>query len=321
MNNTRGFITVATGNYYCMLAQNLAMSYRLFSKTEYPLYVLTDQKGEKRLKKYFDGVIVMKEPTYTFLDKIAVYQNSPFEETIFLDADMDIVRDISFLFDEFTRNGAEVSCIGSLREITDDDRPIHFGDAAIKRFHLTHYLAFNGGVYYYKKSQKADAFFQYIHDELIPNYRLYELKEFRSGQMADEPLIGLAMVVLDIKPMSSKHDIMKLVQDINTVTWDMKAGSCRLIWYGREVSPAMLHYGTHNTLTKKYVYYNAIVKCRYRHIRFLTPLFVIADETVLLFRHLGRKNDRKAFYRWFSSHFTKEHWSYRINQIKSLFKK
>ena len=95
MDTKKGFVTVATGSYYCWLAQNLAMSYRLWSKGAYPLAVMTDKKGAKKLKKYFDRVIVMDDPTYTFLDKISVYENSPYEETIFLDADMDIVRDIS----------------------------------------------------------------------------------------------------------------------------------------------------------------------------------------------------------------------------------
>ena len=109
MEKTRGFITVATGKYYCGLAQNLAMSYRLFSDTRYPLVVMTDKDGEKRLKKYFDDVIVLDEPHYTFMDKMTVYQHSPFDRTIFLDADMNIIYDISYLFDDFEKNGSPVS--------------------------------------------------------------------------------------------------------------------------------------------------------------------------------------------------------------------
>ena len=95
----RGFVTIATGKYYCWLAENLIMSYRLFSDTKYPMYVITDKEGEKRLKKLFDGVIVVDDATYGWVDKILVYKNTVFEETIFLDADMHITKDISFLFD------------------------------------------------------------------------------------------------------------------------------------------------------------------------------------------------------------------------------
>lgn len=309
MGRTRGFITVATGDYYCGLAKSLAMSYRLFSKTEYPLYVLTDRQGEKLLKKYFDGVIVMEEPTYTFLDKLSVYEKSPFDETLFIDADMHILRDISFLFDAFKENDSPVDCIGSLIEITDTVRPIHFGDAAIEAFGLTHYMAFNGGVYYYQKCQKTDEFFRFIYDDLIPNYHRYQMKVFRAGQMADEPLIGLAMVVYKFTPFHSDVDIMKLVQDMKTLSWDMEKQVCSMIWYQKKVSPILLHYGTHNTRHKKYVYYKSRVWSRYHKAPVLFPFYLIGAEVRLGLLHLSRAEDRKQLSQWIGAHFTKKYWS------------
>jgi hypothetical protein len=145
MEQKKGFITVATGDWYCYLAKNLAMSYRLFSGNRYPIYVITDKAGEKKVKEYFDGVIVLEKPNYNFLDKILVYQNSPFDETVFLDADMNIVKDIDFIFDLFEKNQSDVSCYGSLVDITDEVRPNHFGDAAIREFSLQQFIRFGGG--------------------------------------------------------------------------------------------------------------------------------------------------------------------------------
>lgn len=321
MDNKRGFVTVATGKYYCRLAQNLAMSYRLFTNQEYPLCAITDKDGEKRLKKYYDRVVVLEEPSYSFLDKIMVYENTPYEETVFIDADMDATDDFSFLFDAFHENGSDISCIASFRDITDTNRPEHFGNAAIEHFKLDRYLAFNGGIYYFKKSKKSDDFFKLINDDLIPNYERYEMKEFRKGQKADEPLIGLAMVVTDMKPLSVNRDVMKLIQDMATVKWDMKNKKTSLIWYGKQVSPILLHYGTHNTRHKKYVYYNAIVRCKYHHISAMLPVYLLYSEARLGLLHLSRKEDRKALKAWFLDHFTKKHLDYRMSQIKSLFKR
>lgn len=320
----RGFITVATGDYYCRLAENLIISYRLFSDTTYPLYVMTDQKGEKRLKKYFDGVIVMENPTYTFLDKIAVYENSPFDETIFLDADMNIIKDISFLFDMFEENGCEVSCMGSVREITPETRPIHYGEAAVEAFHLTKYLAFGGGMYYYQRCQKTDELIRMIYDELIPHYHDYQMKVFRPGQMADEPLMGLAMLLKGMTPVDdTERDIMRYSDHMmDTLKWDFKAKKCTFLWqFKRVVDPQIVHYGTHNTYHKKYVYYNAIVRCKYRRIPVLIPFAVCVDETVLLFRHMGRESDRKAFFKWFKAHFTAEYWRNIGKRLTSKIKK
>ena len=143
MDYKRGFITVATGDYYCWLAENLVMSYKLFSEAKYPMYVMTDKKGEKRLKKVFDGVIVLDKPYFSFMDKMMVYQNSPFEETLFIDADSDIVSDISLLFDVFNDNGSEVSCVGAIRKISEKNKPVHFGDKVIRLFGLDSFVAFN----------------------------------------------------------------------------------------------------------------------------------------------------------------------------------
>lgn len=321
MSMKRGFVTVATGSYYCRLAKNMIMSYRLFSSGKYPFYVITDEKGVDRLKKYFDGVIVMKDPSYTFMDKIAVYENSPFEETVFLDADINIVNDISGMFDAFEQNGSPVSCLGRMIPISDTARPIHFGDVAVEHFHLTEYIAFNGGVYYFKKSEKATAFIRFILDELVPNYERYELKVFRTGQMADEPLIGLAMLVQNMKPALIEKHHLGLVQDMKTLSWDMKSRSATHNRYGEVISTIILHYGTHNTYHKKYVYYNAIVKGKYRKAPVLTPFYMIGGETRLLFAHLRNPQDRRKIKKWFCAHFSRQHFRHRLDQVKSLFKR
>ena len=322
MDMKRGFVTVATGSYYCWLAEGLVMSYKLFSQAKYPMYAITDKKGAKRLKKVFDGVVVLDEPHYTFLDKMTILQNTPFDETVFIDADAHIVTDISYLFDDFAAVGSAVSCVGGMRRITADDPPIHFGKEAVEHFGIKNYVSFNGGVYYFRKCAEAAACIDLIFGDLIPHYRDYRLKEFRNGQMADEPLYGLAMAVCDMQALESDKDIMKLLQDYHTLSWDMEKKKCRFIWYGREVSPAILHYGTHNTYTRKYVRYTTRVRCRCRHVPGVFVPFATAwNMIVLLLRHMGRQNDREALGNWFKAHFTKDYIIRFKNKIKALFKR
>jgi hypothetical protein len=324
MDNKRGFITVATGNYYCWLAENLVMSYKLFSDTKYPMYVMTDKKGEKRLKKYFDGVVVLDKPYYTFMDKMTVYQNSPFEETVFLDADMDIVNDISYVFDEFEKNGSDVSCIGTLRRIQDDAKPNHFGNAAVEHFGLDSYISFGGGIYYYKKGEIIDKLFDFINNDLIPNYDKYELKRFRNGQMADEPLMGLAMLVMKQRPLTLPIHIMRFHNNMmESFRWDMNLRECSFLWRDNQlVSPSIAHYGTHNTYHKKYAYYNSLLRCKYHKVfPIFIPFHILGSEVQLLCRHIAIPSDRAAFWNWFRSHFTKAHLHYRKEQLVSLFKR
>ncbi len=310
MISNRGFVTVATGKVFYRLAKNLVMSYRAFSNCKYPFCVITDFKGKKSLSKYFDQVIILENPNHTYLDKMSVYRLSPYEETIFIDADCSIVNDISFLFDEFYNLGSPISCLGSIRNITDKVRPSHFGQQAIKHFHLKEFIAFNGGVYYYKKCETANGFMQLIFEDLIPNYDKYELTFF-AGKKADEPLIGVAMLYFGFKPLDIQTDVMKLIMDLSTLKWDMANKKCYAKVYQKyDVSPLIIHYGsTYNCSTFKYYYYNAKVVCEYK--RFLKPIsiLIIIKETVHWIIDMFSHDNfyRKDKLEWFKGHFSKDY--------------
>ena len=140
--------------------------------------------------------------------------------------------------------------------------------------------------------------------------------------MADEPLYGLSMMACGFYPLDTDKDIMKQVQNIKTLSWEMDKKECGFVWYGYSVSPAILHYGTHNTYTKKYVYYNSIVRAKYKKLfTIFVPFYIAYNEIALLFRHMSIKSDRQAFYSWFKAHFTKEHFRYRKQQIGALLSK
>lgn len=308
---TKGFITVATGKWYCYLAQNLVMSYRLFANCDLPFYVITDKKGEKKLKKYFDGVIVVDNPHYNYLDKIEIYKNTPFDETVFLDADMDIISDISFLMELFSKNGSELSCYGTLRDITDENRPNHFGNVAIEKFNLKQYISFNGGIYYFKKGKMAQKCFYDIYNLLIPNYDKFGLLYFRNNQMADEPLMELSMLINGQSPLSTDFYIMNFVQQINTFNWDMDTHTCKFIWYGYLISTKIAHFGTHNTYFWKYSYNNVLLKYKFKkypHVLYAPLICVAAIKWALKPRQL------KRFFKWFGWHFTPSYWKEKLGK-------
>ncbi len=54
---TRGFITLAIGDYYVELAKNLINSYRLNQKEAYEFAVITDSRGAQVLDKMYDRVV------------------------------------------------------------------------------------------------------------------------------------------------------------------------------------------------------------------------------------------------------------------------
>lgn len=321
MGLSRGFITVATGDYYCWLAQNLAMSYRLFSNPIYPLYVITDKAGQNILKDYFDGVIVLESPHYSFVDKIEVYYNSPFEETIFLDADMSIVKDISFIFDVFKQNGSCISCYGAIKDITEDEKPNHFGDAAVKRYNLKQFVQFGGGIYYFQKCETANKVIDFIFQYEIPHYEELDLLQiggyFRDSpvKMADEPLMGLAMMVFNMKPVNTPEHFMRYYRYnmMETLKWDMMQQDLSFYWWGEIVHPYIAHYATYNTFRYKYYRIVAKLNCLYNHTpAILTPFTYFKYDILWLLSD----NTKKEMKQWIKSHFSFEYVKFTFDRVR-----
>ena len=322
----RGFVTVATGKYYCWLAENLLISYRLFCDHRYPFYLITDEEGKGFLKETFDGIIVMKDSKRNYLDKLHIYDNTPFEETIFIDADCHIVSDISYLFDEFENNGADISTIGKLHKITPETPPYNYGMAAVEHFGIKEYMAFNGGIYYFKQSERASQCLDFIFNDIIPNYEKYDLlvKKYLISSTnkgwGDEPIFGVATRVFDFPPLWIEgRDVLKYFgMQMEKLHWDMDKKVCTAMWRGEKVSPEIIHYATYNTRTLEYINWN--IKLRGRYKKTWKPIVRIK----IIFADIAwafKPKQLKAFFKWVGAHFTISHFKYRCGQIKRLFTK
>lgn len=322
----KGFVTVATGKYYYWLAENLVMSYRLFSDDGIPFYLITDKPGKEYFskgwrKKLFDGFVVLEKPHYSYMDKMMVYYNAPFDETIFLDADAHIIDNITFLFDKFEQNGSEISLNGSFRSFSVM-MSNHFGQKAVDRFGFTKYIAFNGGLYYFKKSPKADELMKFIFEELVPNYDKYELVRF-NGNLADEPLFNVAMMIYGMNPIEdeiSDRGYMFCPYPINGFKWDMDKRRSDLFRHGEHYSPFIVHYITQNTYSKQYVICSADLKTRYKHNgtfhKYLNRASYMMDYGYRLANH---DYYRTLFWPWVKGHFTLSWFKLQTKRIQNFF--
>ena len=267
----KGFITLAVGEQYCHLAEHLYMSYKLFSECDDPFYVITDSQGKDRLSKIFDGVIVRDDFTRTSVDKICVFTDTPFDETIFIDADSSVVNSLSGLFDRFEENGSPVSAIGDLKELPEGKKGVQFSENTARRLDIHYdFPNFNGGVYYYKKDNDGLKCVDFIMNELYPNYHDYELRgRHNSTNMGDEPLVIVSMLCFGYRPLPVLSGVMGLVQDAKNVRWDMKRRRCSFRWYEHTVSPSIIHWKIGGTETLRYERYDADVRGRFYHQSFL----------------------------------------------------
>jgi hypothetical protein len=174
-----------------------------------------------------------------------------------------------------------------------------------------------GGIYYYKKSAKTDDLVKFIFEDLIPNYDRYELKHIGAyfgediRKMADEPLMGLAMVVKGMKPVNKPEHLMRYYcgNMMETLKWDMEKQDLSFFWWGEYVHPYIAHYATYNTYTRKYVYYNSLVKAKYKDAPAIIQAgIIVADQSKLFIRLINDKQKREEFKSWFIAHFKKAYY-------------
>jgi len=92
----RGFVTLATGNVvYYEMAANLLASFRIHNPGV-PFAIICDR--ENKYTKLFDDVIVLEEANGNYIDKFSLLIKSPYDESIFIEPDCLIYRNLEFFW-------------------------------------------------------------------------------------------------------------------------------------------------------------------------------------------------------------------------------
>jgi len=197
MEHTRGFVTIATGNErYFKLACNLLYSYKHFSKDPYPFAIITDRENEYTQK--FDKTIVISDPHNSYMDKLILFREMPFQETIFIDADSLAYGDLNVWWDMFSTMG-DFSLFGyAWRNLSTDQGWFNTNGMKEYKDKITFVPSFNGGVYYMRKTPICEKVFS-IANDAARNYSDYAFNVL--SKAADEPVLALAMAVCECEPL------------------------------------------------------------------------------------------------------------------------
>ena len=265
MNSDIGFITIAIGEYYRYLALNLVKTYRINGGKTYPFAVVSDVDTPE-LREHFDEVIVEENVLDDgYLYKLKLPDYTPFEKTIFVDADCLVINKIEWYWDLF--NGVEFGVFGRNTPV-DSDEPFNFFEVekAVDEFGITNLPRFNGGIYYFTENQQSLNIFRTAL-ELTSRYdelRMPRFTNIKAGvkKMGDEPLFALSMAV---------HGVKAVEDESKTGMWNINGCKyfqihlgkrvCRYKKYDTEVTPSLVHFGTDNT--KRYHYMKEALRLTY----------------------------------------------------------
>lgn len=237
MNSSRGMLTIAHTNVrYVREAVALARSIRL-RDPDLPLAVATNCDPAV-FENAFDIVIPWDfSGTGGVTAKIDAWDMSPFDETILLDTDCLAAASLDAVFARFA--GQDFAVFGS-----NSATPWYFGSVEMVRaaVHSETYPVFNGGMYYFTKSDAAAAVFRHA-KEMLPDYDRLQIHPTRKGP-SDESLFSIAMARVGLRatPRDPAHILFAPLTFGSRLRIDVMAGRCELLHSDRATSATIVHF-------------------------------------------------------------------------------
>lgn len=248
---TRGFVTVATGNdRYYRMARNLLHSYRDNCKEQIPFALITDKDSE--CAKEFDDVVILKDATCSWMDKMRILDSCPYDENIFIDADCLIYHDVNYLWGLF-RDADDFSCFGKALPLNCKDWDGWFTKESIAGGYDIHFITHLHGIIYFIRKGTAIEQLQTICEDIITNYHKMTFKGF-NDRLADEPVFALAMAIQNLKPIHKKPEdycFVPFCSEVNTDYFTHSVTFCNPT-EGSVRGCNIVHWGNLNTQKAQY---------------------------------------------------------------------
>lgn len=231
-----GIITIAHGEKrYIEMAKMLALSLKL-TNPGISSAVISDAP-EDEFKGLYDTCI-RYNPDYGkgLSQKLYLDEYSPFDETLFIDSDCLVVDSLDFTL-ELCRTHSLV-VFGD--QIASGD---WYMDVAVmcKKFNLPSIPLFNGGTYYFKKTDITAKIYEQAR-KLHENYAALGFHDFR-GSINEEPLIAVAMAINGVEAVEDNGIGMRTPIGLTgPLSIDVLNRKCIFNKEGVQVQPAIVHF-------------------------------------------------------------------------------
>jgi hypothetical protein len=237
---TRGILTVAVGHsVYYQMAYYLALSLRRHAK-ELPIALVTDAPSAKELRIYDTILCARPEFGDGFAQKLHFLDYSPYDETVFLDCDSLVVRDLMPIWNFF--DGVSFGYLGSRIQYG-----LYYGanvESLCAMLGIPWIGVMNGGFYFARKDAAAAQIFQDA-NEVYKNYHSYGFATLGNGQRSEEPCFAVATGKRGIAPIEDHGKLMRTPFGLQgRLDIDVLAGRCDFVKHGTPVSPAVVHFAS-----------------------------------------------------------------------------
>jgi len=262
---TRGYYTMASGGEkYYALARTLLLSFKCFSKDPLPFAIICDRENE--YTGLFDKVVIIDNPVFNFADKLRLLDLAPFDESIYIDPDSLVYRDLSGLWD-FFQGSHPFMALGE-RLPKDSPRrwylPENIGSLEDRIGSVVH---LQGGLYYVRKAELSG--FLSTCRQIALHYHDYHFK-FYPDLLTEENTFSLACALHGYLPPCNWPAVFCYYPDSYAGVFDIRKGlvRARRKYNGENISGSFfVHWGTVNTNSWTYRREAYVVSCMYNRAK------------------------------------------------------
>ncbi|MDR2792571.1 MAG: hypothetical protein LBB61_02740 [Treponema sp.] len=233
---TNGMITIAIGKKYISQAKYLALS-AVLNAPHILRSVITDKP--EALVKYYDIVIPYNaEYGDPFTTKTRLYLYTPFEKTLYMDADSLVINNIDSYWEYLENNSFVYN--GTL--ITEGEWYFDI-KKTIEQIGIKWLPKFNSGMFLFKKNLITKQVFDAAYDYLIhQNEKGMSVDFFREKMLPDEPFLAIAIAKNNIKPVDDYGRFSRTLINAEKIRIDVVKRFASFYKDDKFVFPLVVHF-------------------------------------------------------------------------------
>ncbi len=235
-----GFITMAYGGQrYLDQAISLARSVKRHMPQQ-KIALVTDR--DERIEPFDEQIRMEDFSAAGTVLKRKMYEYTPFEETMFIDSDCLVTRDCSEQVEQIRRWDFS-PVVNTYLVAGDKDLWLEDVGEAVRKVAGANFPKFNGGVYFFRKSEVAAKVFA-GGEEMLERQDELGILDFDKAGPGEETLLGLAMSKLGIADLYDDHGkLMRTpLNATGPIHLDIMAGECHFEKNHKRVDPAIVHF-------------------------------------------------------------------------------
>jgi len=209
--------------------------------------------AENQYTGEFDHVVILENARHSCMDKLSLLKLCPFDENVFIDADCLAYGDLNEYWDYF-ENADDFTCFGKTYPLDETQKTGWFKPGDVAEYNdLIHFIPIlHTGVCFIRKGGQNHELYD-LCTRIAQNYGNYKFATFQH-QTADEPVIALAMSVLNMRIVPSARRPYIFVPHAKKMKVDMLSGRAvySSIWDESFADALLVHWTVRNIGSPKY---------------------------------------------------------------------